>query len=373
MLLGLAINAFYITQLNPKARFTRIFFDSNVNKKTGCDFYALYLATKNFTRGKNIYGDDPQHKVVPCHFGYRYLPIGLVVGAPFAAFTPKKAYQAWIIFLELLVLVNVLLLWRVAPTDRIFGLGTFLIAAGSPLYLELYMGQYSLLQATFLFAALTASQKGQEGAFAGFFGASLLWKLNTWIALPALLIKKRWKIVAVSAALILLTTVPYVLWNHDAWDAIRYNFEPSILAGFTKGNHGLLAFVMKLLPKIAPKTLVLAVPLVVVAVALIVNLIGRGAHMADMIALWMAAYFLAYKHVWEHHYVMLVPVIVILAVRYRSKFLLLPGALTALPTIYYYPVQASWSDVGLLIYHGQKPLAAMLVFVFAAIKVLQGK
>lgn len=370
LIAGILVNVFYLASLKPDSTLSKWFFDSNVNKKTGCDFYALYLATRNFNHHKSIYEGDPDHKVVPCHYSYRYLPVGVAVGMPFVSLSPKKAYGFWVIFLELLLILDILILLNIAPGPKIFGLGAFGFLAASPLYLELYMGQYSFLQATLMFAAMASLQSKKEMGFNVLWGASLCWKLNTWIAAPALLRQKKWGALAGSLAIIAVTTVPYIIKHPEAGGAILGNFMPDPNTGMTRGNHGLLMLVTLLLDSVDIKTLLVAVPAAVIGLSLLITIAAKKADLTDLICLWMCAYFLAYKHVWEHHYVMLVPVLVILAVRHKSAFLLLPGLLLVLPTVYPLAVSAGWSAPYPILYHGLKPLCALLAYGYCTVKSL---
>ena len=367
LIAGVLVNAFFLASLSSKAKLSVFFFDSNVNKQTGCDFFALYLATKNFVSGQDIYMGDPQHLVVPCHYTYRYLPVGLVFGAPYIKAPPRTAYLFWVIMLELLVFVNVWLLFKVAPSARIFGFGAFGFLASSPLYLELYMGQYSLLQATFMFAAMVAYLRGREKSFAGYWCVTLCWKLNTWIAAPALIRHKKWGAMAIALGVILVTTIPYFLKHPEAWGMfVSQNFQADPELGMTNGNHGFVMLVLLLFSFAGAKTILWIVPGFIVLLTLFITFAGRRAHFVDLLCLWMAVYFLVYKHIWEHHYVMLIPVIVILAVRHKSPLLLIPGLLVALPTVYQMAVYSQWAPDWELIYHAIKPLAAVMTYVFAA-------
>jgi hypothetical protein len=53
------------------------------------------------------------------------------------------------------------------------------------------------------------------------------------------------------------------------------------------------------------------------------------------LALWTTTFFLVYHHVWEHHYVMLLPILVTLAMRSTSPWLRAVYILLALPTPFY--------------------------------------
>jgi hypothetical protein len=95
----------------------------------------------------------------------------------------------------------------------------------------------------------------------------------------------------------------------------------------------------------------------------------------------MTAYFLIYHHVWEHHYVMLLPVLVALLMQEQARgpgkgaLLWMLYALLALPTPFYAidpqgqvaflaamritPIRPLWQD---LWYHGSKALPALVLW-----------
>lgn len=83
-----------------------------------------------------------------------------------------------------------------------------------------------------------------------------------------------------------------------------------------------------------------------------------------------AAYLLTYKDVWEHHFVLLLPPLVLLALRKTSRWLWLPPfVVCALPSLFaFYDLphlgyneepQPYWSHAVSLIQHGWKPLAPL--------------
>ena len=83
-----------------------------------------------------------------------------------------------------------------------------------------------------------------------------------------------------------------------------------------------------------------------------------------------AAYLLAYKDVWEHHYVLLLPPLVLLTLRKQSKWLWLPpfliSALPGLFALYDLPgigynedPQVYWRPATSLLHHTGKPLAPL--------------
>jgi hypothetical protein len=89
-------------------------------------------------------------------------------------------------------------------------------------------------------------------------------------------------------------------------------------------------------------------------------------HFIDLFALWSAAYYLVYV-AWEHHYVMLLPALVLLVV-FRPQYRVVALAcfvLLTLPTPYYLMHRdaagtgASWPDWADVLQHATKPLPAL--------------
>jgi hypothetical protein len=97
------------------------------------------------------------------------------------------------------------------------------------------------------------------------------------------------------------------------------------------------------------------------------------------LSLWMSAYFLIYHHVWEHHYVMILPVLVILAMRDRPPWTWAIYVLLALPTPFYLidpqgqvavldamrwtPIRPLWQD---LAYHASKAVPVLALYYLLA-------
>jgi hypothetical protein len=89
----------------------------------------------------------------------------------------------------------------------------------------------------------------------------------------------------------------------------------------------------------------------------------------------MSAYFVAYHHVWEHHYVMILPILVVLSMRDESPWLWAIYVLLALPTPFraidpqgqvsvldamrWTPIRPLWQD---LVYHASKAVPVLALY-----------
>jgi len=383
MLIALAINALYLHQVLAGGKQLRPFFyDSDVNQHTGCDFFALYVAGQGLSHGGDIYHktSSPTDAIgqaidavlhpggaVPCYYNFRYLPVAAALGVPFAQFSPAQARLAWVIFIELLALICALATLRLIP-----GIAGALLAAcwlaASPVYLELYMGQFNMLQAALLLGALVYAgrEKPPYGAFA--LGGALLWKMTAWVAAPALLFKHKWRTLVFSALIAGLTTLAYWLWTGISLAPFVHNFLPEeVITGVYRGDLGLLMLLRHVIGNMLTDHMVVVVPAVVIALTLIVNYVKRKAPLGDHLALWLVAFFFIYPTIWEHHYLMLLPPLIYLYQRTRSPLLWVAALLLALPTPYYWagPHGHNWAGIWPLLYHGAKPLSALLVYATA--------
>jgi hypothetical protein len=110
-------------------------------------------------------------------------------------------------------------------------------------------------------------------------------------------------------------------------------------------------------------------------VALALTVLDRRPDVLTHLCLWMTAYFLVYHHVWEHHYVMILPVLVALSIRKESIWLWVVYALLALPTPYraidpagraavldamrWTPIRPLWQD---LVYHASKAVPVLVLY-----------
>lgn len=325
------------------------FFDATVlNGGRGLDFYAIYQAGYNARHGVDIYENDPARApiVVPHFTPYRYLPIvAYTVGAALSLVTPLTAYKIWVVVLTLtlwgcLALVYFwtrpdLVAWaRVAAVWLVF----------TPFYLELFMGQFSLVEGALVLGMLWAAERGHWRGFDLAWWASVLWKILTVALTPALLVGRRWWVLGLCALSVGLTTLPYfALFPAHALDFWRNNFGQSV-QGHELGNLGLRQLVFETLAvagaapagQATPDTQAWAQLALVGAIGLSALLVTwwtrERKDVAGLAAVWLTAFLLASPQVWEHHYVLLLPVLTLAYLRTRALGVLGLGLLLALPT-----------------------------------------
>jgi hypothetical protein len=335
----------------------------------GGDYFGIYQAGDNLTQGRSIYAKagrpegDPRR--VPYFYFYRYLPPAAYVAALDALLLPPRpAYWAWVALTEALMLLFVLSLRRPSLGPRArrealagMSLGFF------PFYLEQWMGQFSFLMAVFLWWTFLPELQRQgaplqEDGIRRLSRRTEFWCWSAAIALknfPALfalpyLRQARWRRVLWAAVLVAAACLPYFLFHpKDISEFLIMNFRPlpPVLLG---GSYGLASLMRALVGFVSPPfaghrfvlgsgdvygtTLVVSAATAVVVCCSVYATwrMGRQGAAAEALALWTLSFFLIYKDVWEYHYVMLIPVVALLALRGSPGWVLAFGAWLALPT-----------------------------------------
>src|SRR5579859_4652473 len=377
------------------------FFDATVlSGGRGLDFYSIYPAGYNARHGQDIYEGDPARVtvVVPYFTPYRYLPpVAYTVGAGLSLLSPLAAYKAWVVIIELMLLICAGASFYVTCHDP--DLGVRLAAMWlvfSPYYLELFMGQFSLVQATLILVmlllagddTLRASKTLRVSSFNTTWIVSVIWKINTVVFVPVLARLGRWRALVAGGVITAAVTLPYFAIFPAHWGDFLANNFGNTVAGHELGNLGFRQLVFELLAVLgAGATLQRlaqwAVVAVVVLAALALTFWPRAGQppLADLLSLWLVAFFLVSPQVWEHHAVMLLPVLVV-AYRQRPGWLLAGlWLLLALPTPFGFtalqPAIAANHDLRgfllsptwqFLLQHASKAVPTTLLFAYFSIK-----
>lgn len=369
-----------------------LFFDAVVTHgQRGWDFYALYQAGHNVLTGHSVYESDGSKidVVIPdgTYTPFRYLPISAyTLGILFNLVSPVWAYRLWVAFIELTLLACVALTWNAVgePNRRARLVAMWLFY--TPFYLELYMGQFSFVQGALVFVMLLLALRGKlDLRFDLAWIGSVLWKQNTALFVPAMVRLRRWRALGILLILLLVTAGPYFALVPSSLSAFLGNFasEPP---WFQLGNLGLRQLVFDAMwsagdvlgiqvPASVFEGAQRAVVVVSVALPLALTVLDRRFDAVTHLALWMSTYFMAYHHVWEHHYVMLLPVLVALALQRESPWLWLVYVLLALPTPFclidphgqvavldamrWTPIRPLWQD---LAYHASKAVPVLVLY-----------
>ncbi len=335
--------------------------------KRGTDFFAIYVSAHELVRGRTIYpvenlpdyqdfvknlpeeqktrwkiSGEPQtdySKIVPYFDPYRYLPVAVLVGIPFSLMKPWVAYWTWIVVYEILFFGCILMLGHRFGTMRKLHVAAALYLFFTPWYPEIYLGQFSFMQSFLILGSIVPI--GGEACHGGrYWVASVLWKINTIICLPSVIKWRLWTPIKWLVIILVVTSVPYFIWHPaDFLKFFMINFRAPGPAD--SGNFGFLGLISKIFMGVnngedTPARL--AVQYISIVVFILIGLWAtfraQRYRFAQSVCMWIAMYFLIYSDVWEHQYVMLLPLIAFLYLRRPTLALWIIWFLLAAPTTY---------------------------------------
>ncbi len=358
----------------------------------GADFFAFYQAGTYVLEGDDIYRrpqDDPD-RVVPYGYFYRYLPfVAYTLGVASNAVPPWTAYWIWVAVVELVLLWCVILTYR-AVTDRwLFACLATMWLVFTPFYMEQYMGQLSFVMGALIFAMVLAHARGRTARFDWLWIASVIIKHMTVLFVPIMVRLKRYRTVFLAFALLAVTAIPYLMlresgvgdFTHDNFDLSLYPYS---------GNMGALALLMVLKARLFPaaseigfslgpvrmtvtRLLVLATMAVPTLTALWITFRRRPFDLVESVSLWTMVYFFVFREIWEYHYVLLMPILVLLFMKTRARVLWWIYAIAAAPTLFVlYDVpearspEVHWSALEHILNHSVKVVPLVWLFVWVA-------
>ena len=409
--LGVAVHLLFLLSLrfgwlNP------LFNDTLHRFGPGGDFFSIYAAGVKARAGESVYTVGGHVEAVPYAYAFRYAPlVAYTLGAALTVLPAIAAYAAWLIACELALLRNIRLTLALAPDKRTGYVAAALWLLFTPYYLELFVGQFTFITASLVFwaylgwqaqerkpppepprgkahrAARKAGGRRAEGQWAGGRWADGFWAAAVWLKmmpllfLPVVLLRGRWKGALAAGLVLALSSVAYFSSFPQDWAVFATTNAVEAPAGHA-GNLGLMAFLYHAAgERQAAYGLERAAVLLLVGSGLawltyqawhsLRARAGDGeSRMLRLYAGCSAAYLLAYKDVWEHHYVLLLPPLVLLALRRENPWLWLPpfliSALPGLFALYDVPSigynedpQVYWRSATSLLHHGGKPLAPL--------------
>jgi hypothetical protein len=159
ILVAIGVHVTFCLSLHYKFLNPLFYITMHAKGQGGC-FFGIYQAGVNLLNGESIYGCEtyrtPKEIAVPFYHFYRYLPFTSYVASIFAkVLKPWSAYWFWIVINEILLVACILLTVRLRSR---FGSSAIIAASFwllfSPIYTELYMGQFCFLMTFFIFMLL---------------------------------------------------------------------------------------------------------------------------------------------------------------------------------------------------------------------------
>jgi hypothetical protein len=392
---GVVVHLVFVASLVAPSHFLNPLFiegTHNLMEGQGSDFYAFYQAGRYVLDGEDIYQrpmDDPD-RVVPYAYFYRYLPfVAYTLGVALNALPPRASYWLWVAVVEGVLVLCVLAARRMAKDDDLGDRLAAMWLLFSPFYIEQYMGQLTFVMAALIFAFALSYSRGRTARAEWAWIASVLVKHLTVLYVPILIRLRRFRPVVVAAALLVVTTVPYfALRDAGVGQFSHDNFDLSLTP--MPGNLGLVSLVMTLKERFFPgasvpfatvqgiglsvtRLIVLATMATPLLVSLWVTFRRRPVDLVELVALWTMTYFLVFREVWEYHYVLMIPVLVLLYARTRARFVAVVFTLLAIPTAFvFYDVPGQnlllhWSTFEHVLNHSFKILPVVALFVWVAL------
>jgi len=316
------------------------FNDASLRKGQAADFFAVYQAGYNTKEGNSVYLDN-EGEATPYSYPFRYFPfIGYSLGLVLNIFAPFVAYYIWILIYEILLGLNIYLTFKQTRSTSSFLLSCIPWLLFTPYLLEIFMGQWSFLLTCLLFYSVYGLLN-QNRAIYTYILAPLV-KPNALILSPLFLRFKKLKLLLFTAGAILLTSIPYFSVFRDDIPLFMQNF--SDVLSYHGGNLGLKS----LYGLITVEYLSIPLPrlwflgFVIALGILTLYLTFKYKNIILSYTLWTCYFFLIYKDVWEHHYVLMMPVFALISVKMNltakhllsKKYLplLISFLLIALPT-----------------------------------------
>lgn len=372
--------------LTLSSKINALFNDASLRKGQAADFFAVYQAGYNASNEDSVYLDN-EGVSTPYSYPFRYLPfIGYTLGVVLNLFSPFTAYYIWVVFYEILLIFNIYLTSKLTKSTDNFLLACVPWLIFTPYLLEIYMGQWSFLLTCLLFYSIFGLLNRNKLVLA--YILAPLVKPNALILTPLFARFKEWKLLIVTFVSTLITSVPYFLIFKRDWTVFMNNFKDVI--SYHGGNLGFKS----LYGLITVEYLSLPLPrlwffgFVIASGLLTLYLTFKYKNVILSYALWMCYYFLIYKDVWEHHYVLIMPVFAFVIAKmnitakqlFSKKYLpfLIAFLLIALPTpfIAQYlfaqnaPVEPdSLSPFFAIPYHFAKISGIILLYIWSAFKI----
>ena len=298
----------------PRFATARLHFDAVHWPGPGADFFALYHAGVQVRRGLSPYDQHEDPRVTPYFFRYIYSPLlAETLGRLVTLFSPTTAYRVWLGVIEGCLLGCLVVFWRRSRDTSSRIAGSTLLLLSQPYILELHMGQFTFVAASLaLLAASLVERSDRHGgrvlAVPLLMMAGLL-KTFPFVTLPAFIRDRRGWPAAAGATVAALSMAT---WSLFANEGSKYLSAFTLAADINGPHPGALSLLQAVFVIVSAATGLWlprafgALPLIVMVLLLAwtawVVLRARRHDVVTGSAVLLLAFFLAFLHVWEHHY-----------------------------------------------------------------------
>jgi len=365
------------------------FYDTQYLVGQGADFFSYYQAGHNVLNGLDCYA-LPDPLVVPYLYVYRYLPyfafsFGVIINlAP-----PISAYWIWISILTGSVWLAAFQTLSVAKKlnrpdwEAFVGMGMWFMF--TPIYIELYVGQVTLIAGILMFFALTTRSLvdglKKRGTMVISWTIAALTKTIPYLISPVLLAAGRVRTVLVA----ILVTIVAIVVVPEGLESLQYfvDFNSARNSWITPypGDQSLKMLLYYLFGEQSRDVAGLTILLVVIFLGLASFATLYSRDVWSCAGLFSVSYFFIMLDVWEHHYTFLIPLLVLAWIRGGPKdrarwvpvLLALVMSIPALPVVQFFsgigagvhPIE--WGPVWQIIYHSSKVVPALIFYVWLLI------
>ncbi|MBN2016018.1 hypothetical protein JW766_04255 [Candidatus Dojkabacteria bacterium] len=372
------------------SRLDCFFNDASLRKGKAADFFAVYQAGSNMLEGESVYLDN-EGESTPYSYPFRYLPFtGYTIGVVANIFSPFTAYYVWILCCEILLGINIYLTWKLCKKKSYFLIASIPWLLFTPYLIEVFMGQWTFLLTSLLFYSMYGLLKNSKFLYS--FLITPIIKPNALIIAPLFLRHKKIQLLFLTGLSILFTSIPYFLFFKEDVGVFLRNFQDAWYSH--GGNLGFksLYYLVAIKYISVPWPRIWFFGFMLVTGLLTLYLTFKSKNKVFGFTLWICYYFLIYKDVWEHHYVLLMPAFALIISQLglyiknlltkKHMLIILSFLLIALPTIF--PLQYLFRDnvpiepdelsaFFVIPYHSIKILGVIILYIWTSVNIKNEK
>ncbi len=372
----LFITSLWTGILNP------LFHDTKYILGQGADFFAYYQAGYNVLNGLSCYL-IPDPLVVPYLYPYRYLPyFAYSFGAILNIVPPITAYWLWVGVVTVSVWLAIIRTRTLAKSldrpdwERRIAMGIWLVF--SPIYIELFLGQVTLMAGILMFYALTTSSF-VEGKKTGW-TTTVSWltggltKLIPFFIAPVLLGAGRVRTVLVAFTVTILAIVLVPAGLESLQFFLDFNTARNYYISRYAGSHSLKMLILYLLGLQSADFSQITGLLMGFFFMLAITATLYSRDVWSCTGLFVTTYFFIMTDVWEHHYTFILPLLVLAWIRGRPEdkarwvpvMIVLLMSLPMMPIVSFLSGNApaidpmNWAPIWLIVYHSSKVVPTLI-------------
>ena len=369
------------------------FYDTQYLVGQGADFFSYYQAGNNVLNGLDVY-IIPDPLAVPYLYRYRYLPyFAYTFGVILNLAPPISAYWIWIGILIGSVWMAAFRTRSLAKAlnrpdwEGYIGMGMWFMF--TPIYIELFVGQVTLIAGILMFFALTTPSlvdgRKTRGTMVISWTAAALTKTIPYFIAPVLLVAGRVRtvLVAIIVTIIAIVIVPAGLESLQFF--LDFNSARAYYITPYPGDHSLKMLLYYIFGEQSRDVTILTALLIVIFLGLASFATLYSRDVWSSAGLFSAAYFFIMLDVWEHHYTFLLPLLVLAWIRGgpEDKARWVPFVLALVMSIPALPIVEILSGVGLgvhpinwdpvwqIVYHSSKVVPTLIFYVWLLVTALR--